>query len=48
MTNRDLIKQLLEFDLDSKVALSISEEYLSDFKVSEGYDDKIILGEPMG
>ncbi|AYD80905.1 hypothetical protein PPK13_gp03 [Bacillus phage Ray17] len=45
MTNRDLIKQLLEFDLDSEVALSISEEYLSNFKVREGYDDKIMLTE---
>ncbi|MED3231507.1 MULTISPECIES: hypothetical protein [Bacillus] len=45
MKNRDLIKKLLEFDLDDIVVLSIGEEFARYFEVKQGFDEQIQLGE---
>lgn len=45
MKVKDVIKELSEFDPEARVVVSVGEEYLEDIKVTEGYDDKVSIGE---
>ncbi|AGY47069.1 hypothetical protein CampHawk_191 [Bacillus phage CampHawk] len=46
MKVKDLIKELSEFDPEAIVTVSVGEEVpLADFKVTEGYDDQVHIGD---
>ncbi|QMV48717.1 hypothetical protein [Bacillus phage SPO1L4] len=46
MKVKDVIKELSKFDPEAIVTVSVGEEVpLADFKVTEGYDDQVHIGD---